>query len=154
MSEPRFSVRHATFDDVPRLIELGVKFYDDDGARTANPAELAQFAVSHIYEPSRVCFVAGDPVAAVLCGLVTPHYLTGELTAFKTAWYAVPASRGHGAHLLRAFENWAKEKGARRLIVAGRQERTLQLLQRLDYRVLETVFAKDIPWQKPHSLSS
>ncbi len=103
---------------------------------------------------ARVCLVAGEPIAAVLCGLVTPHYFTGELTAFKTAWYAVPAARGYGAHLLRAFEKWAQEKGARRLIVAGRQDRTLQLLERLDYRPLETVFAKDIPWQKPHSLSS
>jgi GNAT superfamily N-acetyltransferase len=153
MTERRAAIRLAAFDDVPRLIELGEQFYDGDGVRTANPAELAQFAVSHIYDAHRVCLVAGEPIAAVLCGLVTPHYFTGELTAFKTAWYAVPAARGHGAHLLRAFEKWAKEKGARRLIVAGRESRTLQLLERLDYRLLETVFAKDIPWQKPHSPS-
>ncbi len=80
--------------------------------------------------------------------MVAPHYLTGEPTAFKTAWYALPAARGLGAHLLRAFERWAKGEGARRLIVAGRQQRTLTLLGRLGYAPLETVYSKDLPWQK------
>jgi len=78
---------------------------------------------------------------------LVPHYFTGEPTAFKTAWYALPNARGRGAPLLRAFQAWAKEKGARRLIVAGRQPRTLMLLGRLGYHPLETVFSKDIPWQ-------
>jgi GNAT superfamily N-acetyltransferase len=87
-------------------------------------------------------------VAGFLCGVLTPHYFTGEPTAFKTAWYAIPGARGLGAHLLRAFEAWAKAKGAHRLIVAGRQERTLALLGRLGYAPLETVTSKDLPWQK------
>jgi len=154
MSARKPLVRRGTFDDVARFVELGLRFYSEEGKREASPHQLARFAISHLREEDRVFFVAGEPVAAVLCGVIAPHYLTGEPTAFKTAWYALPASRGLGAHVLRAFEAWAKAKGARRLIVAGRQERTLTLLSRLGYAPLETVMSKDLPWQKQPSQSS
>ena len=147
-------VRRGTLDDIARFVELGLRFYDEEGGREACPHSLARFAISHVIDENRVYLAAGDPVAACLCGMIAPHYLTGEPTAFKTAWYAIPSSRGYGAHLLRAFETWAKEKGARRIIVAGRLDRTLTLLERLRYQPLETVYSKDLPWQKQPSPSS
>jgi len=141
-------VRRGTLDNVARFVELGLRFYAGEGKRKACPEQLARFAISHLNCEDRIFLVAGEPVAALLCAVIAPHYLTGEPTAFKTAWYALPAARGYGAHLLRAFEAWATEKGARRLIVAGRQERTLTLLSRLGYAPLETVTSKDLPWQK------
>jgi len=141
-------VRRATLDDVVRFVELGLRFYDEEGGRVACPDALARFAISHVSDENRVYLDAGDPIAAWLCGMIAPPYLTGEPTAFTTAWYAIPGARGYGAHLLRAFESWAKEKGARRIIVAGRQDRTLTLLERLHYQPLETVYSKDLPWQK------
>lgn len=146
-------IRQAALSDVGRLIELGTRFYEDDGQKNAGAFELARFAIAHITEPSRVCLVAGDPISALLCGVVQPHYFTGEPTAFKTAWYALPKSSGRGAHLLQAFEDWAAENGARRLLISGRRERTLKLLERLSYHTLETVFTKDIPCQKQQSPS-
>ena len=159
MSAGKSVVRRATSDDVARFVELGLRFYAEEGGREACPRQLASFAFSHLDDDNRVFLVAGEPVAGFLCGVLAPHYFTGEPTAFKTAWYAVPGARGFGAHLrafeagrreglLRAFEAWAKAKGARRLIVAGRQERTLTLLSRLGYLPLETVTSKDLPWQK------
>ncbi len=147
-------VRRASLDDVARFVELGLSFYEEEGGRKACPHALARFAVSHVCDADRVYLAAGDPVAACLCGMIAPHYLNGEPTAFKTAWYAIPGARGYGAHLLRAFEAWAHEKGARRIIVAGRKARTLTLLERLHYQPLETAFSKDLPWQKQPSPSS
>ncbi len=141
-------VRRATPEDVARFVELGLRFYAEEGGREASPRQLAAFAFSHLQDADRIFLVAGEPVAGFLCGVLAPHYFTGEPTAFKTAWYAAPGARGLGAHLLRAFEAWAKARGARRLIVAGRQERTLALLNRLGYVPLETVTSKDLPWQK------
>ncbi len=141
-------VRRATFEDVARLVELGLRFYGEEGGRTACPNALGRFAISHIGAADRVFLVSGEPIVACLAGMIAPHYLAGDPTAFKTAWYAIPGARGHGARLLRAFEAWAKEKGARRLIVAGRRDRTLTLLERLHYQPLETVYSKDLPWQK------
>lgn len=147
-------MRRAAAEDVARFVELGLRFYAEEGGRDACPRQLARFAYSHLHDEGRVFLVSGEPVAGFLCGVLAPHYFTGELTAFKTAWYAMPRARGLGAHLLRAFEAWAKDKGARRLIVAGRQERTLKLLGRLGYAPLETVTAKDLPWQKQPFQSS
>ncbi len=148
MSGRKPLVRRGTYDEVACFVELGLRFYAEEGKRDASPHQLARFAISHLRDEDRVFLVAGEPVAAVLCAVIAPHYLTGEPTAFKTAWYALPAARGLGAHLLRAFEAWAKEKGARRLIVAGRQQRTLALLNRLGFAPLETVTSKDLPCQK------
>ncbi len=148
MSARKTLVRRATPKDVARFVELGLRFYAEEGGREACPHQLARFAFSHLDDDNRVFLVAGEPVSGFLCGVLTPHYFTGEPTAFKTAWYAIPGARGLGAHLLRAFEAWARAKGARRLIVAGRQERTLALLGRLGYAPLETVTSKDLPWQK------
>ncbi len=147
-------VRRATLDDIQRFVELGMRFYDEEGGRKASPKALAGFALSHVLDPNRVYLAAGDPIAACLCGMIAPHYLTGEPTAFKTAWYAIPGARGYGAYLLRAFEAWANDMGARRMIVAGRLPRTLTLLERLHYQPLETVYTKDLPWQKQPSQSS
>jgi GNAT superfamily N-acetyltransferase len=141
-------VRNAKPEDVARFVELGLRFYAEEGGRQACPQQLARFAYSHLGDESRVMLAAGEPASGFLCGILVPHYFTGEPTAFKTAWYVVPGVRGLGAHLLRAFEAWAKAKGARRIIVAGRQERTLALLDRLGYSTLETVTSKDLPWQK------
>ena len=148
MSAVKSPIRRGTSDDVARFIELGLRFYAEEGKREACPHQLARFAISHLHAEDRVFLVSGQPVAAFLCGVLAPHYFTGEPTAFKSAWYALPAARGHGAHLLRAFEAWASANGARRLIVAGRQERTLTLLSRLGYSPLETVYSKDLLWQK------
>jgi GNAT superfamily N-acetyltransferase len=148
MTAAKSVVRPGTADDLARFVELGVRFYSEEGGREACPRQLARFAFSHLSDEDRIFLVAGDPVAAFLCAVFAHHYFTGEPAAFKTAWYALPGSRGLGAHLLRAFERWAKAKGARRLIVAGKQERTLTLLSRLGYVPLETVTSKDLPWQK------
>jgi GNAT superfamily N-acetyltransferase len=148
MSATKSIVRPATAEDLARFVELGLRYYSEEGGREACPRQLARFGLSHLSGEDRVFLVAGDPIAAFLCGVFAPHYFTGEPSAFKTAWYALPGSRGLGAHLLRAFEGWASAKGARRLIVAGRQERTLTLLSRLGYVQLETVTSKDLPWQK------
>lgn len=146
-------IRPATLADVGRLIELGSMFYEGSRFGNAGPFELARFATNHILTSTRICLVSGDPIAAVICGVVQPHYFTGEPTAFKTAWYAVPKARGQGAHLLRAFEAWAREKGARRMLVSARDDRTLKLLSHLDYHPMETVFTKDIPCRKQRSPS-
>lgn len=142
-------VRRGTHDDVARFVELGLRFYDEEGKRDADPEQLVRFAITHLGGGDRIFLVAGgDPPLAFICGMIAPHYFTGERTAFKTAWYALPGARGHGAHLLRAFESWAKAKGARRIMVAARYARTEALLGRLHYQPLETVYSKDLPWQK------
>jgi hypothetical protein len=164
-------VRPATRDDIAGFVQLGLRFYREEGGREADPLQLAHFASSHLGEAHRAFFVAergSSPprgssdrereqgtsgvqrtcMVGFLCALVAPHYLTGEPTAFKTAWYVVPGARGYGALLLRTFEAWAQAKAARRIIVAGRADRTLKLLARRNFFPLETVYAKEIPWQK------
>ncbi len=122
------------------LVNLGQEYFDHQ----ANPATLLNFTQTHIRDPDKVCLVAGDPPLAAICGVIAPHYLTGQPTAFKTAWIAKPGAGGHGARLLHAFEGWAKDRGAERIIVSGRDPRTCKLLEHRNYTALETVFTKTL----------
>jgi hypothetical protein len=78
-------VRRGTLDDVARFVELGLRFYAEEGMRETCPEQLARFALSHLNCEDRVFFAAGQPAVAFLCAVIAPHYLTGEPTAFKTA---------------------------------------------------------------------
>ena len=60
-------VRRTTLDDVARFVELGLRFYAEEGGREACPHSLARFAISHVSDENRVYLAAGDPVAACLC---------------------------------------------------------------------------------------
>jgi GNAT superfamily N-acetyltransferase len=128
--------------DITALVEIGTTHL---GRSLACRDTLIRFAESHIADPDKVCLVAANGPDAVICGVVAAHYLTGEMTAFKTAWAAKPGATGHGAHLLRAFERWARERGAQRILVSGREARTCTLLERRGYSRLETVYEKRVP---------
>ena len=78
MSARKALVRRATPGDVARFVELGLRFYAEEGGREACPRQLARFAFSHLEDDNRIFLVAGEPVAGFLCGVLTPHYFTGE----------------------------------------------------------------------------
>jgi GNAT superfamily N-acetyltransferase len=137
-------IRPARSEELSRLIALGRRFFHDGGKRLETADYLAAFILSHITESGKVCLVSGDPICGALCGVIAPHYFTGVPTAFKTAWYALPGSTGHGARLLRGFEQWARDQGAERIIVSGRDNRTCGFLAHLGYQPFETVYDKEL----------
>ena len=138
-------VRPAALEEIPDLVELGMEFYGTEGRRDCCREALSRFAEAHIRDGDKVCLVSGKPPTGAICGVIAPHYLTGEPAAIKSAWFARRNARGHGAALFRAFERWAVENGAKRVIASARNPRTLKLLSYGGYSQLEIVVSKDIP---------
>jgi hypothetical protein len=136
--------RLATVHDVSRLVHIFLQFYAADGRPVDDAVPLAAFCLEHIGAPDKICLVAGEPIGAFLTGIVQPHYHTGIMTAFKTVWLSAPGKSGHGAGLIRPFEEWARARGAKRIVFSGRNERTLRLLRIKGYKPLETACDKEL----------
>jgi hypothetical protein len=137
-------VRLATVDDLPRLVDIFLQFYVADGRPLSNGTPVAGFCLDHIRTPNKICIVAGEPIGAFLTGAVQPHFHTGIMTAIKTVWLSAPGKSGYGASLIRPFEDWAKARGATRIIFSGRDDRTQRLLRLKGYQSLETAYDKEL----------
>jgi len=111
-------IRTATLDDVPAVVEMGLRFL-----RTTpfgrhvheNPAQTAEF-VTQLIEGAGAVFVAetGGPGLIGMLGLLpSAHPVSGELFVTEIFWYVEPAGRGSSAalRLLREGEEWTREIG-------------------------------------------
>lgn len=112
------TTRDATVDDLPALIDMGVRFhawspYSDDGATRDDIAD----GIGRVFEVgfARVLEVDGRVVGMFL-GLLAPRWFTARVVdAAELAWWVEPDHR-HGAgslRLLRDFEAWGRERGVR-----------------------------------------
>ena len=137
-------VRPAEPDDFMKTISVVMTYYDEVLKRPYEPSAIANFVMKAAASDNQCCFVIGRPVYGLVSGIVALHPRTGELQAHKTAWFVKHRTRGAYFVLLRAFERWAKEKGATRLIVASQTVRGNDFLERVGYAPLETVFEKEI----------
>ena len=73
---------------------------------------------------------------------------TGDLVASEFFWYVLPDHRGRGILLLREFEKWAKNIGAKRVIMVHltkcMPERVGEIYKKMGYEMLETHYVKEI----------
>jgi hypothetical protein len=128
-----------TASDIPRLVDMGRRFF----AATGHPAE---------YDPEAVAAMLGrmldDDNAAVFVtpggmigGVLMPLYCSpGWIVAAELFWWAEDRS---GLKLLRRFEQWGAERGAREIRMT-----TLQGLP-----AAETILARRgyVPAEASHS---
>ena len=135
------SIRQADLGDLIDLTRIMAGFFARVGLE--NPEMHANFFYPYLCgTPNHICFVAGTPAVATICGVVGAHAMHGEITAHKTAWGSLPGKSGYGAALMRAFEAWAYSNGAERIIFTSRNHRTAKLLELRGYSRLETVHHK------------
>lgn len=115
------TVREAKIEDAPELMRLAFEFH-----RAARLKRYAMFEQCQagwadwfglcIADPNFSCFVAEDEkkLVGMVTGAVAPIFFCPNLTyAGETVYWISPGARGkgHGNALLRAFEEWARQKG-------------------------------------------
>lgn len=105
--------------------------------------------------PQRVCRVTtGETIAGLLAsdqgavwvsdggfiaGLITRSIISPDPIAVELGWYAEDRS---GIRLLRAFEAWAYEGGARLIKMSANGGQAAKILERAGYRACETAWVK------------
>lgn len=143
-------IREATHADLDALVTMGERFHDstpyaDELAR--NAVQYRTFGGGLINSPDGVLLLregAGAPIG-MLGGAVFDHPLSGERTAGEMFWYAPMEHRGTtGVQLLRAFEKWARARGATllQMVQPAWADRVGDLYAVLGYKKLEIAWTK------------
>lgn len=83
-------------------------------------------------------------LGAVKC----PDPFNGDLICVENFWYVIPEYRGSGIRLLKQFEAWAKEQGAKRVAMIHLLQLSPKELEhlyiRLGYQPIEVNYIKNL----------
>jgi GNAT superfamily N-acetyltransferase len=92
-------------------------------------------------------FDGANPVGAI-GAIAYPDPNDGELVVTETFWFVDPAHRGAGLKLLDAFEAWAMNRGAKRIVLVHLVQLAPEVLRRLylrkGYQEIEVHFIKSL----------
>ncbi len=142
-------IRAAAPADIPRLVELGVRFMRESryGQHLAvNPEAMEHLAAGLIEAPHGLVLVdeAHGEITGMIGVIATHHPHSGDPVMSELFWYVKPRARGGGVRLLLAAEDWARAGGITKSIVVSPNKTVSALYERLGYAPLEQQFIKDL----------
>jgi GNAT superfamily N-acetyltransferase len=143
------SIRAATPDDIPRLVELGVRFMRESGYSehlAINEAAQGALAAMLIDAPHGALFVAQEAgeIIGMIGVIATHHPHSGEPVMSELFWYVLPRARGCGVRLLLKAEGWARGMGVKKSLVVSPSAIVSDLYRRMGYNRLEEQFIKTL----------
>jgi GNAT superfamily N-acetyltransferase len=141
------SIREATVDDVPRLVEMGQRFRAESPYATRlteNPAQMRALVTQLLETESGIVFVEeqDDQIVGMFLGFLFLHPISGDLIGSEVVWWVEPEFRGRGLRLMRRGEAWAREHGARFMQMVAPTPDVAQLYRRLGYEEVEQVYQR------------
>lgn len=143
-------IRRATPDDLPRIIEMGQRFIAETPYRDliseADPERVTDLVVKVATSPDGVILIADDDgnVTGMIAMVVGEHPYSGERTGSELVWWVEPEHRGYGLRLLKAAEEWARDRGATRIHMVAPNDQIGALYARLGYTPAETTYMRSI----------
>lgn len=136
------SIRNATLEDIPHLVELGRRFIAAAGQDYR--ADVATATLEQLVSNETAVLLVNENLTAMLGGVLYPYFFNGERVAQELFWWA----EGSGLKLLEAFEQWAKDNDARAVLMvcleALSPERVSRIYERRGYVPLERTFMKEL----------
>lgn len=137
-------MKEATVEDLPILIEMGRSFHASSSDRDIEFDDRGfGRMLTAMMESEKACiFVADD---GFICGVVSPLPWLDKtyLVASEVLWRA----KKSGARLQARFIEWAREKGASRIVIShreGRNEAFARLLRRRGFVPYEHYYQRSI----------
>lgn len=113
------TIRAATLDDVPVMVELGRRMHEESSYRTMTysaerVAETAKLLVEHGF--ALVAEKNGEVIGGMMGDVITPWYTT-ERMGTDYALYIAPEHRNGllALKLVKRFEEWCVSMGATRI---------------------------------------
>ena len=135
------AVRPAVVSDIARIIDMVCMLRDQiSGPVTPDPETIRETLLVLMASPHGIVLISDG---GFIAGSIAPTIISKEWFAHELGWFAKDCS---GLRLLRAFERWADNHGARVRLSTGSYEGTpLKLrnaLQRRGYQPHETAWVK------------
>lgn len=142
-------IRRATEADIPALTAMGQRFVQETSYKdlvSADPDRIAQTVIGILSTDTGVVLVSEGTTGptGMIAMLSYSHPFSGELTAFEVVWWVNPEARGDGIRLLKAAEDWGRQKGATKMNMVAPNERVGALYSRLGYSPVETSFQRSL----------
>lgn len=145
------TIRRATAEDVPRIVEMGQSFHQSTGYKdiiALDPQRVGSAASSLIETPDGCLLVAerDGSIIGMLALYAYVHLMSGQRCVSELAWWVEPAARsdGAGVRLLVAGEAWAREIGARSIQMIAPTEPVASLYHRRGYAEVERAFQLEL----------
>lgn len=149
LTSAKVTIRQAGTTDVPKLVEMGVKFLSSPPYSeliTPDPDAMVVTA-TRLIEGGGVVLVAtvDDEVVGMLGLALFAHPISGLLTVAEVFWWVDPTKRGRaGLKLLREGEEWARNRGASTLHMIAPTEGVERLYTLKGYRKTEVSYQKEL----------
>lgn len=140
-------IRFAIATEVPRLVEMGLRFRRETGYAqhlAENPVQMAVLAEQLAAAESILVTERAGAIVGMIGFVVYPHFLSGETIAGEVFWWVEPEHRGEGVKLLRAFEETARKRGARLVQMIAPTPNVAKLYERLGYGFVESAYQKPL----------
>jgi RimJ/RimL family protein N-acetyltransferase len=105
----------ARADEVERLVEMGERFHRESVYKehvTHNHEQMIALATKLVADGNILVMEFNGALVGMIGLVFFPHYLSGERVAVEVFWWLEPEHRGEGRKLLKAAEDFARERGA------------------------------------------
>lgn len=138
-------IRLAAESDVPRLVEMGLRFRRESEYHRhlrENPEKMGELAAQLVAQGSLLVSQVDSDLVGMLGYVLFPHFLSGDLVAGEVFWWVDPRHRGEGLRLLRAAEGRARSCGAQFMQMIAPNERVADLYKRLHYSFVESAYQR------------
>jgi GNAT superfamily N-acetyltransferase len=146
-----YKVRPLKELEVPLIIEPEVgKHFATMGWGEINYKYLAATVLSYVEreDATAIALWHNDKLVGLLTACVFPFFATGKLLAHQIFIYIIPGHRGAYIRLMRAFEKWAKNKGATRISASAllRENglKQMKLLERMGYKPDDVYYSREV----------
>jgi GNAT superfamily N-acetyltransferase len=145
----RSVIRPATVADIPRMLEMGRRFFDASGyseITSFDPESLRATFEGLMMNPDAVVLVTTGGMAAAL---IYPFYFNvGHRTAQEMFWWVDKEHRGIGTQLFDALIAGVKAKGAESLVMIALERLTPEkvggIYERRGFRLSERSYIKKL----------
>lgn len=140
-------IRAAVAADIPRLVEMGLRFLRESPYRSQlkeNPEQMAKTAAMVLEKDGWLVFECDGKVCGMIGWVLFPHFLSGEMIAGEVVWWVEPEHRGQGPRLVREAEKKAKVQGAARMQMIAPNEEVARMYARMGYDFVESAHQKTL----------
>lgn len=146
-------IRSATLSDIPWLLEAGALAQQEAphyANLPANSADQYKRLVGILQFPDAICIRVVEDHTGFICGALEPAVWFQAVYAVQNLLWVHPDYRGtrRAWRLVTAFEEWARERGATRIINGVSsglmEERTSGFYAKLGYLPMGPTFYKEL----------
>ena len=143
------TIRAATIADVPRLVEMGIRFITETRYAVLLPVNVAQLTAlmeELVSAAARTILVLerDGRLIGMLGLLAFTHPVSGEPVVSEVFWWVDPEARGDGLRLLTAAEHWTVDQGAVLLQMIAPTPAVERLYTRRGYVPVERLYQRRV----------